>query len=166
MKKQFLFFVLVLCLGLIACGSDKTAKETVTEEDVEDIAEDFLEKQLAEAEASVEATVEEETVANEVEFELEEVTVDKEAVLAQKKEILKEQLKASPNLGKDCDSIIKEYEELVAQYLKGENEGAVLTKLAEWANDPLFNNCKKNPDYKDKFFELEEKMYADEEEDF
>ncbi len=79
--------------------------------------------------------------------------------------VLKEQLMESPNLGKDCESILKEYSELVDKYIGGQDTDAVLKKLEGWANDPIFNKCKKSDEYKDRFFDLEEKMYADEDED-
>lgn len=170
MKNLYLILGLFIIVGATSCKSDNASTEEMTEEvkeeAAEELAEDFVAKQLAEAEAAALAAMDENTgVKNEVEVKLEEVDVDKEAVIEQKKEILKEQLKESPNLGKDCESILKDYEKLVTQYVNGENEEGVLAQLAKWANDPVFNNCKKNAEYKDRFFELEEKMYADEDEE-
>ncbi|GLR16662.1 hypothetical protein GCM10007940_12770 [Portibacter lacus] len=149
----------------ISCKSDKAGVTEISEENVEDLAEDFLEEELSMDEELLEVADEAGTVTNEVEVELDEVVVDKEKELAEKKAILKEQLKESPNLGKDCESIIKEYGTLVDKYLSGEDKESVIKKLAAWANDPIFNKCKKSAEYKDRFFDLEEKMYADEDED-
>lgn len=165
-----IFSLTVLCTIFLintSCKSDATSStEEISEEKVEDMAEDLLEEELAMVE-ELEATEEPEgTVANEVEVELEEVKVDREKELAQKREILKEQLKESPNLGKDCESILKEYSDLVDKYVSGEDKDAVIAQLAKWANDPIYNKCKKDDVYKDRFFELEERMYADEEEEF
>lgn len=164
--KNIYFIFSIIILGFISCNSDGASSGEVTEEAVEELAEDFIEKQLAEAEAEALANMDEETgVTNEVEVDMEEVSVDVAAKKEQKKEILKEQLKESPNLGKDCESILKEYETLVNQFIKGENVEGVIAQLTKWANDPLFNNCKKNAEYKDRFYDLEEKMNADDEEE-
>lgn len=164
--KNLIFYSLLFasCL-LISCKGDKVVAEEITEENVEDIAADLLEQELAMAEELDEDIPEDGAVSNEVEVEMEEVTIDKEKQREEKKAILKEQLKESPNLGKDCESILKEYEELVEKYVSGADKTAVLKKLEGWANDPIFNKCKKNPEYKDRFYDLEEKMYADEDED-
>ncbi len=165
MKTRLLLLAFFTSLILFSCKSDSVPAEEVTEEDVEKVAEDLIAEQLAQAEAEAAALAEEETVANEVEVEMDEVNVDQAAKIEEKKEILKEQLKESPNLGKDCESLLKEYGELVDQYVKGENQDAVLAQLAKWSNDVIFNKCRKNPDYADKFYELEDRMYADEDED-
>lgn len=154
MKKSLFFLIFLFSMSIISCKSDSSGEMDAAE--VETMVDDLLEEQMAEMAVSNE-------VENEVEVPLEEVSVDQKKVLEQKKEILKEQLKESPNLGKDCESILKEYSEMVDQYLKEENVDAILSKLAEWANDPIFNRCKKSAEYKDKFFDLEERMYADEE---
>ena len=156
----YIFLVTILAVG--GCKGDAASAEELSEENVEDIAADILEQELAMAE---EVTEEEGGVSNEVEVEMEEVTVDKEKAREVKKAILKEQLMESPNLGKDCESILKEYSELVDKYIGGQDTDAVLKKLEGWANDPIFNKCKKSDEYKDRFFDLEEKMYADEDED-
>ncbi len=158
MKKQLIFFCfLILIIGFSNCKSDKPSDASV-----EDIAEDYIAQQLAEAEA--EAAMTEGAVGNEVEVDMKSVTVDQAKVIEQKKEILKEQLKESPNLGKDCESILEEYGKLVDQFVKGTDKDEVMKKLIEWANDPIFNKCKKNPEYKEKFYILESKMYPDDEE--
>lgn len=150
--------ILLFSFILYNCNSDSSNKaNSVPEEEVENLVDDLLEEQMAEMEG-------EPQVENEVEVDMTEVDVDQAAIMEQKKEILKEQLKESPNLGKDCEDILKEYATLVDQFLKGENEEGVLNRLAEWANDPIFNRCKKSEEYKDRFFKLEEKMYAGEEE--
>lgn len=159
--RNFAFYAFVLILlPLSSCRNDGSSSE-VSEENVEDIAADILEEELA----MIEETDSEGAVTNEVEVELEEVTVDKEKELEVKKAILKEQLKESPNLGKDCVSILEEYSDLVDNYVSGKDKEAVIKKLEGWANDPIFNKCKKSDEYKDRFFDLEEKMYADEDED-
>jgi hypothetical protein len=164
--RNFIFYIfIVTILSLGGCKSDGSASGEMTEENVEDIAADILEQELAMAEELEEETDEAGTVSNEVEVEMEEVTVDKEKEREVKKAILKEQLKESPNLGKDCESILKEYSELVDKYISGKDKDVVLKKLEGWANDPIFNKCKKSDEYKDRFFDLEEKMYADEDED-
>ena len=167
--KTFVFsLALFIVLGLFACKSDSSVDpEDISEEAVEEMVDDMIEEQMAEIEVPEDADEETKasTVANEVEFEMEEVKIDVEKKKAQKREILKEQYKDSPNLGKDCDSIMKDYEALVGKYLKQEDVEGVLKQLAIWANDPIFNKCKKDPAYKDKFFELEEKMYAEDDEE-
>ncbi len=172
MKNCILLFALIATLSLGACKGDNASAETeemteeVIEEKVESMAEEILVEEL-EIEDEVEENVSEEgAVANEVEVELEEVVVDKEKQREEKRAILKEQLKESPNLGKDCESILKDYTALVEKYISGVDQDAVVKQLAEWANDPLYNKCKKDPAYSDQFYDLEEKMYADEEEEF
>lgn len=164
MRNYILTLFAVSIFALISCNSDKSSSvEEMTEENVEEMAEDLLAQEMAALEE--EASSDEEAVTNEVEVALDEVDVDEEAALEQKKEIKKEQLKASPNLGKDCESLLKEYEVMVDKYLKGEDKDGVLKQMAIWANDPIFNRCKKDDAFKDKFFELEEKMYADDDEE-
>ncbi|WP_235299141.1 hypothetical protein [Portibacter marinus] len=159
------FFLLVLLFA--SCKTDQTqSNDEITEEKVEDLAEDLLAEELADVDGFESESAQGGGVGNEVEVKLEEVSVDQEKLIEQKREILKEQLKESPNLGKDCESILKEYAELVDKYVSGEDKDAVIKRLAEWANDPIYNKCKKDDAYKDRFYQLEEKMYADEEEEF
>jgi len=171
MKNLFVYALIFSMFSFVSCGGDQSASATeevsaeVTEEKVEDLAADILEQELAMEEEVEEAVSDDGAVANEVEVEMEEVTIDIEKQKEQKKAILKEQLKESPNLGKDCESILKEYTDLVDKYISGADKDAVLKKLQGWANDPIFNKCKKSSEYKDRFFDLEEKMYADEDED-
>ena len=167
--KTFIFSIaLFMVLSLFACKSDNSADtEDISDETVEAMVDDIIEEQMAEIELAENADEQTKasTVANEVEFELEEVKIDVEKKKAQKKEILSEQYKDSPNRGKDCDRIMKDYEALVNKYLKQEDVEGVLKELGTWANDPIYNRCKKDPAYKDKFYELEEKMYAEDDEE-
>jgi hypothetical protein len=164
--KNFICYIFVLAvLSVSACKSDGSSSGEMSEENVEDIAANILEEELAMAEELDNEIDKEGAVSNEVEVEMEEVKVDKEKEIEVKKAILKEQLKESPNLGKDCESILKEYSDLVDSYISGKDKDAVIKKLEGWANDPIFNKCKKSEEYKDRFFDLEEKMYADEDED-
>ena len=163
MNRYFLI-VLGLFISISACKQDSPQGEALDPEGViisDASAEEQAEAILENMEEKDEALDDIAQVENEVEVELEEVVVDEEKKAAEKKKILEEQLDNSPNKGKNCDDMLKEYEALVDKYLGGGGV-SVLKELSEWTNDPLFNTCKNNPAYKDKFAAIEEKMNEEE----
>lgn len=159
---QLLSFLVCFTFCFVACKQDVKSEpldsEGVIQSDAstEEQAEAILEN-IEEQNAALEDI---DQVENTVEVELEEVFVDEEKKAQEKKEILEAQLDKSPNKGKTCDDMLKEYEDLVNKYLNGGGVAA-LKELSSWSNDPLFNTCKKNPAYKDKFAAIEEKMEED-----
>jgi hypothetical protein len=163
MKRSFLLFLAISSLSLYtSCKSDSNVN---TEDSDNVIQSDASPEEQAEAILQQKENASEELndvtqVENIVDVELEEVVVDKEKQAAEKKKILEEQLKQSPNKGKDCDDILKEYEELVNKFLGGGGAKA-LKELSAWSNDPLYNTCKKDPKYKDRFTAIENKMEED-----
>ena len=50
-----------------------------------------------------------------------------------------------------------------SEYLKTKNK-KILSEIADFSNDPLFNGCKKMDNFKNKFNELEKKLNGNEEE--
>lgn len=166
MRKLLFLLLFIPALAFFSCasgGSDE-AKD-VSEQTVDELAEQLVnETPVENIETGEEAEQSNEpTIESEVEVELEEVVRDEKAEMEQKMEIKKEQLKSSPNLGKSCDDILKDYEDLVDKFLKDPTNETILKQFADWANDPLFNKCKSDPAYADKFIAAEDKMYGEEE---
>lgn len=163
MTKYFFLLISVSMMTLLpSCKSDSNTSieddDAIIQSDAspEEQAEAILQQKENETESLDSIT----QVENLVEVELEEVYVDKEKKAAEKKKILEEQLKKSPNKGKNCEDILKEYEELVNKFLQGGGANA-LSELAAWSNDPVFNTCKKDPNFKDRFMAIENKLEED-----
>ena len=159
---HWLFLITCFTFCLMACKQDVKSEsldpEGVIQSDAstEEQAEAILENMEVQDSALEQIA----QVENMVDIELEEVIVDEAKKAQEKKEILEAQLDKSPNKGKTCDDMLKEYEDLVNKYLSGGGVAA-LKELSSWSNDPLFNTCKKNPAFKDKFAAIEEKMEED-----
>lgn len=79
--------------------------------------------------------------------------VTKEEIEKKKKDVIER----SPNKEKSCADILKEYQQVIDNFLESKNE-ADLLPLDEWDNDPFFNDCRKKDEFKDLFNEWEEKL--------
>jgi hypothetical protein len=77
--------------------------------------------------------------------------------------IVVQQLSSSPFRGKSFEEIYNFYEAKVNEYLKTKDK-KILSEIADFSNDPLFNGCKKMDNFKNKFNELEKKLNGNEEE--
>ena len=77
--------------------------------------------------------------------------------------IVVQQLSSSTFRGKSFEEIYKFYEAKVNEYLKTKDK-KILSEIADFSNDPLFNGCKKMDNFKNKFNELEKKLNGNEEE--
>lgn len=77
--------------------------------------------------------------------------------------IVVQQLTESPFRGKSTYEIFAVYEGKVNEYLKTKNK-KILTEIADFSNDPLFNVCRKLEAYKSKFRALEKKLNGDDDE--
>lgn len=160
--KNYIFLVLSFSMLILNCSCKSDTNNTEDEDPNAIIQADASASEQAEAimqqkENSAEALDEFTQVENIVDVKLEEVIVDEEKKAEEQKKILEEQLKKSPNKGKNCEDILKEYEDLVNKFLKGGGV-KVLNELSLWTNDPLYNTCKKDPKYRDKFIAIENKM--------
>lgn len=162
MKNYLLLLLSVATISLASsCKSDGSGNTVEEDQDAiiqaDASAEEQAEAILQHNESTTEALDDITQVENMVDVELKEVVVDEKKKAEEKKKILEEQLKKSPNKGKDCNDMLKEYEALVDKFLSGGGIKA-LNELSAWSNDPLFNTCKKDPNYKDKFKAIENKM--------
>ncbi len=87
----------------------------------------------------------------------------KEESLKKRDSIKVVQAATSPFKGKDCSEILSIYEAKVNEHLKTGNK-KILEEIADWSNDIYFNGCKKMPDLKKKFNDIEKKLNGNEEE--
>ena len=71
--------------------------------------------------------------------------------------IKEEQIEKSPIKEKTCADIFEEYQTVVKAFIESGDEEK-LKPLFEWSNDPFFNDCRANTDFKTKFDEWEEMM--------
>ncbi len=173
--KRIFYSILIAGLTLLtSCTADSDSSDkvpdntaiteeklaTMGEEEVMAAAEKAEEKSKV-MEAVAEEVVEEKVVAEELtnKIEVDETEIKKAAAEAQKKreQVVNKQLASSPLKDKDCGQIFSDYEAIVKKYLST-GEESILDPLSSWANDPIFNACKKDEAFKKKFEALEEEM--------
>ncbi len=87
----------------------------------------------------------------------------KEESLKKRDSIKVVQATSSPFKGKDCSEILSIYEAKVNEHLKSGNK-KILEEIADWSNDIYFNGCKKMPDLKKKFNDIEKKLNGNDDE--
>lgn len=174
--KSLILYAVVICVGLVSlnsCGAESSNSSAsdatvITEEQLANMDEAEVQAEAEKAEekskvmeAMAEEVVEETVVAEELtnKIEVDESKLQEAAAEAQKKreQVVNKQLAASPLKDKDCEQIYTDYEAIVKQYLDSGDE-SILDPLASWANDPIFNACKKDEGFKKKFEALEEEM--------
>ena len=160
MKYAYLFFSILLSFALIlsSCTNDKTTNHEGNDEALE--TEDILDV-LTNPTGQDSTSTLNENVQNSSDLSEEEKMKAKQHE-EERKKIIADQMKESPNKGKDCDAVLKDYEKLVNNILK-DGFSKHLEEMNKWNNDPLYNACKKLEQYKAKFEALNEKMNEDEE---
>ena len=165
MKNLSLLFLL-LSLAMVACKSDSQSDTSGSDSDgmIEDNSEiELKEEEKEELVKALVEEVEEEPVVEEVEltnlkdFDAEGAKQKAQEAKEARKEIVSEQIEKSVNKGKDCAQIAKEYEAVVNKFIETQDDSA-LDPLMEWANDPVFNACKKDAEFKKKIDALDAKM--------
>lgn len=78
----------------------------------------------------------------------------------ERKKIIDEQLKESKvakEFKDDCEAIFEKYSKTVNKYISTQDE-SILDDIIHFINDPVFESCRKNEDYKDKFDAIDAKM--------
>jgi len=138
----FLFFVL-----FFSCTQEK--KEIVNDEIIEAESSSVYENLISEADN-----------LNEEKEENVLIVAEQNKQVEERKEIIKEQLEKSKVVEEfkdDCEAIFNKYSETINRYVET-NDETVLDEILHFINDPVFEGCRKNEKFKDKFDALDEKI--------